>query len=252
MNEEFQKILNKIGLTLQESKVYLALLTLQESQTGLLCKETNIASSNIYGILASLKAKGLISYKVKNRIKIFMPSPPEALNEIFVEKQKKLEEEKKEVQKLISKLKVKKVEDSESNYKYFEGISGIKSLWQEIILSVPALDKSTIIKVYGGEKEAYEKLLGFYKEFQKARRKNKIKQHTILPHGETRIPRMKEFKDMKIHYEDLKNKAEWGVIGDLFFIQYIMTKTPKGFLVKDKIFAQTMEQVFNQIWKESK
>ncbi|MBI4145849.1 hypothetical protein HY489_00770, partial [Candidatus Woesearchaeota archaeon] len=64
MNKEAQEILAKIGLTVQESRVYLALLTLQEAKTGVLCKETKIASSNIYKILDKLLEKGLISYKI--------------------------------------------------------------------------------------------------------------------------------------------------------------------------------------------
>ncbi|MEE9525383.1 MAG: helix-turn-helix domain-containing protein, partial [Candidatus Woesearchaeota archaeon] len=128
-----QETLKKVGLTTQESRVYLKLLTLQEARTGLLCKETKIASSNIYKILDSLIKKGLVSYRVQNNIKVFMPSSPEALNELFLKKEKKLEQERKEINQAIAKLKTKKITSPpESNYKYFEGISGIKAMWHEI------------------------------------------------------------------------------------------------------------------------
>ena len=68
--KKLQTILAKIGLTTQESRVYLALLELQEAQTGQLCKFTKIASSNIYKILDALMKKGLASYRVQNNIKI--------------------------------------------------------------------------------------------------------------------------------------------------------------------------------------
>ena len=252
MDEEFQDILAKIGLTKQESRVYLALLKLQKAQTGLLCKETKIASSNIYTILDSLKDKGLVSYRILNNIKVFMPAPPETLNELFLEKQRKLEEERQEVQELISKLKISKINEPESTYKYYEGVSGIKGMWHEIILLLPNLDKSTIIRVYAGKKESYEKLLGFYKEYQKARKHNKLKQRLILPHEEIIIHKFKEFKDVEVKYKNLKNSAEWGVVGDMFFIQYITTKTPRGFLIKDDIFAQTFSQTFDQLWETAK
>jgi sugar-specific transcriptional regulator TrmB len=77
---EIEKILVKIGLTSQESKVYLALLTLQEAKTGVLCKETGIASSNIYTILDKLLEKGLASYRVHNNIKKFSISPSRNFN----------------------------------------------------------------------------------------------------------------------------------------------------------------------------
>ena len=97
--DKIQQILSKIGLTKQESKVYLSLLELQEAQTGKLCKFTKIASSNIYKILESLMEKGLTHYRLQNNIKVFMPAPPESLNELFLQKQKKLDEERKEVNK---------------------------------------------------------------------------------------------------------------------------------------------------------
>ena len=80
MKQRFEEILTKVGLTSQESRTYLALLRIQESQTGGICKNTGIASSNIYNILDSLIKKGLVGYRVQNNIKIFMPASPETLN----------------------------------------------------------------------------------------------------------------------------------------------------------------------------
>ena len=77
---EIEEILSKVGLTGQEARAYLALLELQQAQTGPLCKFTKIASSNIYAILDSLMQKGLVSYRVQNNIKVFMPAPPDTLN----------------------------------------------------------------------------------------------------------------------------------------------------------------------------
>lgn len=251
MNEKLQENLFKIGLTKQESKTYIALIMLKEAKTGTLCKETGIASSNIYNVLDSLKNKGLVSYKIKNNIKIFIPSQPDVLNELFLEKQKKLENERKNIQELILQIKVIKNEENESNYRYYEGISGIKSMWYEIISMLPNLNNKKIIKVYSCEKEAYKTIVSFYKEFQKARKKNKFKQRIILPIGEKKVSKLKEFKDIDFRYIILKNEAEWGVIDNLVFIQYITTKTPRGFLIKDELFAQTFSQTFDQIWKKN-
>jgi len=50
----------------------------------------------------------------------------------------------------------------------------------------------------------------------------------------------------------LDNEAEWGVMGNKFFIQYITQKVPRAFLIEDEIFAQSFKQVFNQLWKQAK
>ena len=132
VDEEFN-ILKKIGLTYQESKVYVSLLELGEAQTGALCIKTKIASSNIYKILETLKNKGLVSTRIKNNIKIFIPSSPEAIYDIFLDKEREIENQRSEIKEIIYKLKnVTAKKEINSNYKYFEGLSGIKSMWLEI------------------------------------------------------------------------------------------------------------------------
>lgn len=49
----------------------------------------------------------------------------------------------------------------------------------------------------------------------------------------------------------LKNDAEWGVVEDLTYIQYIIGKKPRSFLIKDDTFARTFEQVFDQLWEKA-
>ena len=246
-----EEILLKVGLTKQESKTYLALLRLQESQTGKLCKETNIASSNIYKILDGLIRKGLVSYKIQNNIKIFMPAPIETLNELFLEKQNKLEEERKEISNLIDKMKKKPAEkESYSNYKYYEGLIGVKSMWNEINL---LLKNGGEERVYGGKKEAYEKLLDFYNEHHKIRNKLKINTKILVAEEDvSKIKKRRENKNTKVKFGKVGGLAEWGVVDDIVYIQHIVTNKPHGFLIKDKIFADTFKEVFDGLWGQAK
>jgi sugar-specific transcriptional regulator TrmB len=249
--DKIEEILQKIGLTVQESRVYLALLELQEAQTGVICKTTNIASSNIYKILDSLMQKGLVNYRVQNNIKIFMPAPPETLNELFIEKQKKLDDERAEVVELISHLKKRELKkESYSNYKYYEGLTGIKSMWHEIN---SMLCKKSKLKMYTCKKEGYQRFVGFYDEHHKVRQKCGAEEKLIFPYEDKNLAKERlNLKKIDIRFLDLENEAEWGVVEDHIYIQYIIGKTPRGFLIKDKIFARTFEQVFDQLWNSAK
>ena len=247
--EKIKEIFSKIGITEQGARVYLALLELKEAQTGRLCGVTDIASSNIYKVLDSLMQKGLVSYRLKNNIKIFMPSPPESLNELFLEKQKRLDEERKEVTMLISQLKTKKVKkEPYSNYKYYEGMVGVKSMWHEIN---SVMDNKEVIKAYTSKEESYRRLVGFYTEHHKLRRLKGIKEQLIFPKEDIKLAKKRKNKFTGIKFMDLKNDAEWGVVKDLLYIQYITGKKPRGFLIKDEKFAKTFKQVFNQLWNEA-
>lgn len=247
--ERIEQVLMNNGLKKREIKIYLALIKLRETQTGKLCEETGIASSNIYGLLKSMQKKGLVSYKIKNDIKIFMPSPIESLEQLFIEKEKELKQEKKEVLNYISKLKEKSFSKEESTYRYYEGIAGIKSMWYEIN---SAMDKNHIIKIHTPTKKGYEILVGFYDEHQKIRKEKKVEERMIFP-NEDRILAKKRAKDklVKIKFMDIENEAEWGIVNDIFFMQQIVNKNPVGFLIKDKIFAKTFESTFDKLWEQA-
>ncbi|MBI2110537.1 hypothetical protein HYT51_02045, partial [Candidatus Woesearchaeota archaeon] len=163
------------------------------------------------------------------------------------------EQERKEISKLISMLKKREIQQKPySNYKYYEGISGIKSMWYEIN---EIMTNDYVIKIYTGRRESYERLLGFYTEHHKLRVKKKIHERLIYPKEEIKLAekRKKQFGEaIEIKFMDLKNDAEWGVLGDVIFIQHITEKTPRGFLIKDKTFAKTYEQVFDQLWDIAK
>lgn len=242
-----ENLLQNIGLTKQESRVYVALLQMEEAKTGQLCKQTNIASSNIYAILESLIKKGLVNYKIQNNIKIFMAANPETLNQLFEKKQQELEKEKNLLPNLINNLKkFKIVKEPYSNYKYFEGIIGIKSMWHE--LNETMEDE---IVYYTGKPESYQALLGFYEEHHKLRKKRKIKARLIFPEEEQALAKRRTDKITQIKFRKLSNEAEWGVMGDYFYMyHYINQKIPVAFLIKDKTLAKTFKQVFEQIWED--
>lgn len=249
IDEDFN-LLKKIGLSYQESKVYLSLLEMGEAQTGALCIKTKIASSNIYSILGNLVSKGLVSHRIRNNIKTFMPSSPEILNELFLRRQKEIEGERQKITELVSALnKMQSKTETSFNYKYFEGLSGIKSMWFEIN---NAMNSEHIVKIHTAQKESYEKFVDFYDIHHKLRKQKKIKELMIFPINDKILAKKRTDKFTEIKFMELKNDAEWGIFDDYFFIQYIVDKTPKGFLIKDRIFASTMEQNFDKLWSISK
>ncbi len=175
---------------------------------------------------------------------------PETLNEIFIEKQKSLEQERQEIQELVKKLKTKDLkEEPQSNYKYFEGLSGIKAMWHEINSS---LTKNSNERIYGTKRPAFEKFVAFYDEHHKQRNKLNAKAKILIPEEFKSLASKRENKNTKTKITDLKNEAEWGVVDDILYVQYIITKQPRGFLIKDKIFAETFKQVFDKIWEKTK
>jgi len=253
MEERHLDGLEKVGLTRPEARAYLSLIELKESSTGPLCDLSQLPSSKIYSILTSLMSKGFVTYRLQNNIKIFMPSSPAILKDVFEQKQKAIAEEGKEIERLVENLKSRHSEQAAvSHYKYFEGISNIKSVWIGLIEDLKTHSKDEPILMYTGVKKAYESMLPLYEEFHVERVKHKIPYKIIYPLEDTETSKKRRTQLADIRYAKLQNEAEWGVIGNKFFIQYITQKVPRGFLIEDEVFAKTFKQVFEQVFNEAK
>jgi len=178
MEELIQK-LQSIGLTQNESKVYLFLLEHQEAKTGKICSKLNIPSSHIYQILEKLLEKGLVSFKLVNNVKIFRSVSPENLFSIFREKERQLEKEKKDLKKFISNLKTIQIkEHKENDFKYFEGTNGIRSMFTEFLKNL----KTGAQWYISSAPLAYERLNAFLMEELHPRRiKKKVNLKIIIP-----------------------------------------------------------------------
>ncbi len=239
--------LKSTGLSEREALTYLDLQQYGESQTGKICERTKIPSSQIYTILNSLSEKGLVNFKIVNNIKVFRASEPDSLANLFEEKEKQIEEEKKHLLDFISKLKVKPTELSRlGDFKYYSGIRGIKSLYTEIINSWKNGDEYYIVSA---PLESFSKLEGFFLDVvHKKRVKDKVKLKIIInKNSKKRGPVRAKMPLTEVRYLDISTRTEYGVLNDCFFL-ITYGKQLYGLLIKDENFAQTYKIFFNLLW----
>ena len=86
------QVLQEIGLSSTESKVYLALLELGSTLAGEITKKSQINRTNVYDALERLIEKGLATYVISSNRKVFEPVEPNKLKTMLEEKQEKLKE----------------------------------------------------------------------------------------------------------------------------------------------------------------
>ena len=101
MNEQ---LLEEIGLTKGEIKVYLTLLKLGETTTGKIIEEAQISSGKIYEILEKLIKKGLASFIIREKTKYFSPASPNRIVDYIREKEKELNQKEQELLKELPSL----------------------------------------------------------------------------------------------------------------------------------------------------
>src|SRR3989344_3052406 len=94
------ELLEEIGLTKSEIKVYLALLELGSSTTGPIVDKSGASSSKMYEILERLIQKGLAGYVIKSGTKYFEAADPKRLFDYLKEKKNKLDQQEKDLQQI--------------------------------------------------------------------------------------------------------------------------------------------------------
>ncbi len=130
---EFE-ILEKVGLSKGEIKVYDAILNLGITSINKIHEETGIERRNIYDIINKLIERGLITYVTENKKRLFQATHPNKIMGYLEEKKQDLDRIKeqlaKEMPSLISRFQSKKPELKAEIYR---GKEGIKAVWEDML-----------------------------------------------------------------------------------------------------------------------
>lgn len=79
MNKDLEKLLEEVGFTQKEAKVYLALLELNQGNVTEIAKITGLKRSIIYVILEGLIKRGHVSESLKSKINTYQPIDPSVI-----------------------------------------------------------------------------------------------------------------------------------------------------------------------------
>ena len=201
MNTE---ILEQIGLSKNEIKVYFALLELDQSSATPIVKKAEIPNSKIYPILDKLIQKGLVSFVVKNNVKYFQASDPHNLIDFIQNKEKELSNQKKEIEDLIPMIEQKRTmakEKQESTV--YEGFEGIKAAFNEILNNLNNGEEYLVFTL-GKELEAKQLRL-FFSNYHIKRIQKGVKVRLIANEKIKKVyTKYHKYENMKIKFTDLK------------------------------------------------
>ncbi|MBS3099491.1 hypothetical protein J4462_04725 [Candidatus Pacearchaeota archaeon] len=128
------KILEHVGLTHNESIVYLTLIKEGNSKSGEILKNSGLNSGKIYEILESLKKKGLVSESAINNIKHYTAAPPSQILEYLNKQKEELEKDEQIIKKAIPELeKIRENKTKEIKAITYTGFRGIRTATDEAL-----------------------------------------------------------------------------------------------------------------------
>lgn len=160
--------LQNAGLSMNEAKVYLALLDLGSATPTEIAKTAGIHRPNTYESIQSLIKKGAVMHIEKNNKKYYEAQDPEALLGLLNNQVQRFRE-------ILPKLKVKKefANRKKSKAQIFEGLKAIQmTIYKFLEFKKP-------IFVYGVPKDAAERMKYFIGQFHRERIAKKIPMHHI-------------------------------------------------------------------------
>lgn len=165
MNEQ---VLQQMGLSNSEIKVYLALLRLGESTTGPIVDESNVAVSKVYTVLEKLAKKGLVGSILKKETRYFFPSEPSRLLDYHKEQEEALKKQKGELQEVVKEMEfLSGSAIRKETVQLFEGLKGIQTARER---SLKVLNKGDEIWIIGISNTPYEgNMTAYFEDFHKRR-----------------------------------------------------------------------------------
>ena len=120
------KILEEIGLTPGEIKVYLALLKIGSSSVGPIVHEAQVSRSKIYVLLDKLEKKGLASHVEKNGVIYFQATDPKRVRDYLQQKEKTLKDIQNDFETYLPQLEAyQKEAGREEKVRVYQGFKGL-------------------------------------------------------------------------------------------------------------------------------
>ena len=235
-----------LGLTPNETKVYLTLLDLGTAQAGQITEKSGVHRRNVYDAIDRLMEKGLISFVIVNNKKLFSPVNPKRFIELIDERKFELDSLKNDFQKILPELELRTTLKERHDVRFFKGVEGLKTVFEDIVRT----GQNYI--GYGPGQQLEKILKHYFKHFVNKRVKAKIKLKLI--YDEASKYKVKKNPLSKLRYipDQYSSRAALRIYGDKVALLLLSEEEPLGIVIKNKSIADGYRKYFEVMWKAAK
>ena len=239
-----KELLSKIGLSKNETEVYLALLRLGPLSAYEIAQKTGIYRPHVYDKIETLAKKGLVSYVQKGKKKIFSAAPPSKIMDYLKEQE---EDVKKDIELFEANLQhfnsLYNLPKEDIKVEVFTGKEGLKLNLNNIVRFA---NKEVLI--FGLDDAKYNKELPvFMPQYFKRIKEGGVKERVIT----LKRKNIFLFKNDVTTYRFLDSK-ELNPTNTLVYgnkIALVIWGTPiTCIVIENKQLAQTYMEHFEYLW----
>lgn len=241
-NENLEKLLINLGLNEGESKVYLASLGLGPTTILKISRSAEIKRTTVYSIIESLKQKGLINIEIRGWKKLFVAENPEKLDSILEIRRKEL---KNSLPELLAMYNLK---GDEGFIKYYEGIEGMRTVYDDLLKDLRPKDKYMVI---ADQALWYDLDKKYFDGFIKRRSKLNINNRMLFRNTEVARERQKLGKILNEEIKLLPEKMNFLsniVITPYKIVFHQLTAPVITLVIENQSIIKTHQEVFELLW----
>ncbi len=234
------EVLEEMGLTPAEAKIYIILLEQGASLAGIISRNTGIHRRSVYDAIERLIQKGLVSYIKSNNRKYFEAVSPERLIEIL----HKREEDIKEILPELKKLQ--QMAEGKNETLFFRGKAAMKTAFDQ-------LDNAKEVCIWGATTAADDILQYYFSHFDKQRVKKKIKTKIIFNESDRNHPYIKNIPLAEIRFvpKEISSKTAVNIYGRNICI-VAWRPDPVAILIREDNIGEGFRNYFDFMWQFAK
>lgn len=237
-------ILFDAGLTVNEAKVYMALLELGCSSVIEISKKSKVHRVNTYDVLERLQTKGLISLIIKKNKQFYEASDPEHLLHL-------IDSKKENIKRAIPEMKLLfNIKKDKQKVQYYKGVQGVYYAYNLI------LEQNKTLYGLGGSGYNRKILKHRHEIWDKERIKKKI--HVYSLYYESSRKEKKDDKERLWKIKFLPNKFQSNLMIDIcgnltiILLPNLNIEQIMAIVINNQEIAEGYRKLFKYMWKFAK
>jgi len=234
-------LLEYIGLTNAEVKIYLSLLELGPAKAGAIITKSKLQSSVVHASLHKLIQKGIISFVIKSKIRIYQASDPRFLLELIDDKRKDFENL---LPTLLEKQNAGLVRNES---KIYVGYKGVSTLLIELIADGIPGDEFLFI---GADVEnMQEDIQKYYEKYDKKRKEKGLIVKGVAPkRWERFFSHRLDQKHLNVRFSDMLLPPNMSIFRNKVAF-FSWDDQPTGYMIYSEHLAEKFRLYFDMLWK---
>ncbi|MFH0818043.1 MAG: helix-turn-helix domain-containing protein [Candidatus Micrarchaeota archaeon] len=240
---EIERALEGLGLTKNETKTYLALLSTGPTTSGAIISTSGLYRPAVYEALDRLIAKGLVSFVMKNNRKHFEAAEPERLVDLVEEMKRKVRDAVPELKKLSS------FDRKGEATTLFLGVRGIRGVLDSLLEELKEGGEYVDFGVSG----RFRDVMGpYWDAWQKSKQEMRVVSRCIFDES-LRESRLIEDYYGKARFVPRRFHcpSDTMVYGEKVVIFIWNAKPPTAIVIRDAETSKGYLNLFNWMWKNA-